>query len=810
MTRRSIKIKILISLLSVSILPLLIFVGIIYFDIERNLDQVRNELKDAAQENIVRIAEDQAELADAILNKVEAEAEMLAYTAELIINSTPNDSAEPPAAPSGSGSTMVVMAPDVNAEKGLQEAKNLLRMGRLFGLIDNVDPNIEVMYLGTQTGLHLTYPGNEAMDARMFSLEKDVFLSEMMEDSSSISEAVRERFKQHGTVLSAAADRKVVEPGKKWVVRDLEAKRVFSIRNQESLDVYWEYDPRIRPWYIGASSMPRATWSKYPNWARNRGALLFNLDQSLIQHIQDKVTPALKAAFAEKQVALVEGDPIVPGQRGYWRIQDKNGKNFEIRKEGDFVNVYGIDVLTCSRAVRSADGRLFGVVGLDISMNSVSKRIINTPEKLGGAAFLLNEKGELIEQERVEMYLPAVGSEIRKKMMSGQVGLVHDAAHRAYVAYAPIPSFASRDGQSSWSIGISMSEAAVTRIVSEFEQRISLMFTVLFGLLAIMIILMALASIRVARGITNPILQLSDGASRLGKGELQHRMNVCTGDEIEELAVTFNKMATDLEAYIRNLQETTAAKERFESELRVAHEIQMSFLKKIFPPFPNRKEFSIYVALEPAREVGGDLYDFMLLDEDRLLFYVGDVSDKGVPASLVMAMTMTLMKRAAFQRNLSPAGILRQVNEALAEDNQSAMFVTLFLGILNLRSGELQFSNAGHNPPLILKADGRCSYLKLPDGLVLGVMTEAVYADDTIMLEPGDTIIAYTDGVTEAMGPDHLLYSEEYLLETVTALKGQSTDRMVAEIIRSVHDHAADEPQSDDITVLALQRSVLK
>ncbi len=263
----------------------------------------------------------------------------------------------------------------------------------------------------------------------------------------------------------------------------------------------------------------------------------------------------------------------------------------------------------------------------------------------------------------------------------------------------------------------------------------------------------------------------------------------------------------DKRLLLRNLKETTAVKERFESELRVAHDIQMSFLKKIFPAFPDRSEFSLYATLVPAREVGGDLYDFGLLEGTQLFFYVGDVADKGVPASLGMAMTIVLMRRASQQPGITPAEILRQVNATLSEDNESSMFVTLFVGILNLQTGDLRFSNAGHNPPLILAANGECRFLALPDGLVLGVMAEAAYRDDTVRLEPGDMIVTYTDGVTEAMNRERVLYSEPRLQEKLATLAGREVNDTVSEIVASVRVHAAGAPQSDDITVLAVRRS---
>ena len=295
---------------------------------------------------------------------------------------------------------------------------------------------------------------------------------------------------------------------------------------------------------------------------------------------------------------------------------------------------------------------------------------------------------------------------------------------------------------------------------------------------------------------------------RIGSGDLDYRLDVRTRDEIEELANAFNKMAGDLQTYIKDLRETTAEKERFESELRVAHDIQMSFLKKIFPAFPHRSEFSLYATIKTAREVGGDLYDFSLLDDTRLFFYIGDVSDKGVPASLIMAITMTLMKRASLQPGITPAGILSQVNATLSEDNENVMFVTLFVGILDFRTGELAFSNAGHNPPLILSADGECRFLNLPDGLVLGVMPEAQYLDATVVLERGDMIVDLYGWGDRSDEPQ-----KRTVFGTPPAGNGGGAERPLRRrhwlrrfLLPSKPMRPA-RPQSDDIAVLAVQRS---
>lgn len=806
----SIKAKILLALLALSLLPLIAFVAISRSGMVDVRERVKAELIGDAQESLIELTGDQATIADAMLNKVEAETNMLAFSAEVVLRNRSafehgrvHAASEKPQDPQAA--LVYTLAPDTTLAAARPELDLYSKLEKAFALIRAGDPNLDALYYGTQSGIYLEYPWNpEERDSLEFTL--DAKFADDLTGEGVIPDRLWQAFRAKGLTLSRQSVVSKAGPDKMWLIRDVQTNRIFSLRQVAGgLDVYWEFDPRIRPWYLNAVGRNGVVWTKYANWSR--GGFLFTLAPEPAHRLGDKVAPGLVQSFANRQIALIANSPITQEQKGNWRLQDKNRKNYEIREENGQLNVYNMDILTCSRAVLTPAGNLAGVVGLDIGMDAISRRIIHTPEKVLGYAFLLNERGQLIEQERPDMFIPEAGGAVRRKMTAGDSGIQFDAGGASYVSYAPIRSIHSPDGKSFWSVGISMPEGEITRVADDIQQRMDFVFQLLVGILVAMIVLVAFAALRISRGITRPILALDEGAKRIGSGDLDLRLDVRTGDEIEELAGTFNKMAGDLKTYIKNLKDTTAEKERFESELRVAHEIQMSFLKKIFPPFPNRSEFSLYATIEPAREVGGDLYDFAFLDENRLVFYVGDVSDKGVPASLVMAMTMTLMKRAGQQPGITPAGILRQVNVALAEGNENAMFVTLFVGILNVRTGELSFSNAGHNPPLILGADGQCRYLKLPDGLVLGAMTEAEYSDDSKRLEPGDMILTYTDGVTEAMNPERALYSEKRLQETLARLAGRGVEDTVAEIIASVRTHAAGAPQSDDIAVLALKRS---
>lgn len=258
---------------------------------------------------------------------------------------------------------------------------------------------------------------------------------------------------------------------------------------------------------------------------------------------------------------------------------------------------------------------------------------------------------------------------------------------------------------------------------------------------------------------------------------------------------------------IQNLmreRETQHTKELIESELSVAREIQMSIVPKLFPAFPERNEFDIFAMIEPAKEVGGDLYDFFLLDDDHLCFTIGDVSGKGVPASLFMAVAKTLIKAKA-GINSGPDQILYQVNNELCKDNDSGMFVTIFLGILAISSGELIFSNGGHNLPYLLKADKEVVTLPKLPGIALGVMEDSPFACSKITVGTGDSLVLYTDGVTEAMNRAGELLKDEMLVRILQQYDGGSAKDTVRHVLDETRRFVNGASQSDDITILVLK-----
>ena len=246
------------------------------------------------------------------------------------------------------------------------------------------------------------------------------------------------------------------------------------------------------------------------------------------------------------------------------------------------------------------------------------------------------------------------------------------------------------------------------------------------------------------------------------------------------------------------------AKARMQEELNVGRDIQQSMLPRVFPAFPDRKEIELYAMLEPALEVGGDLYDFFMVDDHRLCFVIGDVSGNGVPAALFMAMTKIMVKTRAGSDH-STASIVTYVNDALSADNDSCMFVTLYLGILNLREGTLLTTNAGHNHPLLKRRDGRFEWLTTQDGPLVGPMPGIAFKETTIRLAPGDELFFYTDGVTEADNVKRELFGNDRLQTVLDQSSATTVVDRIGDVMKAVKAFAGEAPQADDITILGLR-----
>lgn len=333
-------------------------------------------------------------------------------------------------------------------------------------------------------------------------------------------------------------------------------------------------------------------------------------------------------------------------------------------------------------------------------------------------------------------------------------------------------------------------------------------------LLMTTIILIFLFIGAVHHAVVKPIntLALAAGAfvqhkeKMVDKGEsVIQQLEIHTGDEVENLFHSIKQMEQDINCYIENLTAVTAEKERIETELSVAAQIQASMLPNRFPAFPQRSEFDIYATMTPAKEVGGDFYDFFLVDDDHLAVVIADVSGKGVPAALFMVIAKTLIKDHT-QAGNSPEAVFTAVNRKLCESNERGMFVTAWMGVMQISTGQLRFVNAGHNPPLIRHGTNRWEYLKIRTGFVLAGIEDLRYQLGEIQLASGDGIYLYTDGVTEATNAADELFGEERLKAVLDRERGDTPESVLKAVEAELHIFVGEAPQFDDITMLGLRR----
>lgn len=306
--------------------------------------------------------------------------------------------------------------------------------------------------------------------------------------------------------------------------------------------------------------------------------------------------------------------------------------------------------------------------------------------------------------------------------------------------------------------------------------------------------------------IIRPIGKLADFTQNItdtGAFENQ-RITVRTGDEIESLSDSFNYMLAELENYISNLSKVTAEKERIGAELDIAKHIQASMLPCIFPAFPDRKEIDIYATMDPAKEVGGDFYDFFMVDERHLAIVMADVSGKGVPAALFMVIGKTLIKDHTIP-GCDLGEVFSTVNNMLCEANSEGLFITAFEGVLDLVTGEFNFVNAGHEIPYICKAGGDFEVYKIRPGFVLAGMEDMKYRGGSITLDVGDKVFQYTDGVTEATNAQNELYGMNRLGMILNKVKGEGPNKILPAVKNDIDLFVGDAPQFDDITMLCLE-----
>ena len=327
-------------------------------------------------------------------------------------------------------------------------------------------------------------------------------------------------------------------------------------------------------------------------------------------------------------------------------------------------------------------------------------------------------------------------------------------------------------------------------------------------ILFVVLILIAnavLAALALSGKILNPINKMTGEIRNMHEEDFVFRMEDAyrTGDEIEVLASTFGKLSDQMQGYLKNILSMTAEKERIGTELSIATKIQTDMLPDATKAFSNRPEFSLYASMNPAKEVGGDFYDFFMIDDDHLCMVIADVSDKGIPAALFMMSSMIIINNRAKQGG-TPGEILTDANLQIWNNNKTRMFVTVWLGILELSTGKMVCTNAGHEYPIIRGADGVFSVLKDKHGLAAGALGRSKYKDYELQLEPGSAVFVYTDGVPEACNAEGEFYGMERLEEALNRTGGQTPQEILESIHKDVDAFAAGAKQHDDLTMMCV------
>ena len=491
--------------------------------------------------------------------------------------------------------------------------------------------------------------------------------------------------------------------------------------------------------------------------------------------------------------------------------------------------------LSISAPFYDAAGKFAGVVGIDIAGNEIYDLVSETIDS-DDCSFILNQRGEVIFVTHNYSALSVQGGDLRlssektlahaaELMVGGESGVVPVtvAGENFYLAFAPM-------SETKWSFGQLVPESQVlsfsrnTRdyfikevktLQNQLSEEYSYMRWLIVGIPAALLMILFLSGIKFSQRFAKPIHELSDGVREItaliGENFTEKtfkKLDIKTGDEIEELADDFNKMTDNLKAQMLNLERETAEKQRIATGLDVATEIQAGMLPKNFS-VDETGRVDLFATMTPAKEVGGDFYDFYKFGENHVVITVADVSGKGIPAAMFMVSSQNMLNNFAMTLYQSDglAAAVEAANEKLCANNEAMMFVTAFIGVLDLESGEFTFVNAGHNPPVLYRAEkNHCEFLDVKKNFVLGPMDGIPFTEQKISLKRGDLLFVYTDGVTEALN----VANEEYLPDRLIKFMNSTDCRvdlqtLLKNIRADVAEHVGEAEQSDDITLFALR-----
>ena len=457
------------------------------------------------------------------------------------------------------------------------------------------------------------------------------------------------------------------------------------------------------------------------------------------------------------------------------------------------------------KPLKDAQGRYIGTISVDLPLGWLSETIAAVKPYPNSYSIMIGRGGTFfVHPDSTKLFYQTIFTEtleredpdrtaLGKAMQAGEEGMKQMVidGQNCYVFYKPL-------GTTNWSMGLVCPERDILSGYKRLQQAV--LIIVVLGLL----LMLDLIS-RVIRNELEPLSELNRQAKTIAAGHFQEEL-VDEGriDEIGQLNRSFAGMQHSLINYIDELKQTTAQKASIEHELKVASDIQMAMVPRKFPAFPERNDIDLFAAMVPAKEVGGDLYDYFILDE-QLYFCIGDVSGKGIPASLLMAVTRNLFRIIA-QQGHTPESIAMQINSVLSRDNEQGMFVTMFVGQIDLKDGVLRYCNCGHNPPVIVRKDGKAEFIPVKyTNRPLGVWEEGGFQGETLGCIRGELLLCYTDGLNEAENMKQELLGNDTVIRLMTECARMSAEEVIRKLELEVERHRAGAIPNDDLTLLCLR-----
>lgn len=566
---------------------------------------------------------------------------------------------------------------------------------------------------------------------------------------------------------------------------------------------------------------------------RKESALLGNMED-VFSSIIEKNPNVLTIYLGTESGLMVSYDPysqLALGEENHF-YEYKESEWYNLGKKADdavFTSTYwdgygrGLTI-TCVAPFYDASGKFTGCMAMDILMSDLNASMVSDGIVDPNIATMIDSQGNIIaskdldpntEQtfsifdESRDSALKGIGKEILKQ----KNGILQEGEGEdgVYVAFASIDS-------TGWILCIISPVSLVIAPANEIRDSIntnttnvanSVMMAALhviqnlLVLSAIILLIITVSAGPISRRISEPLRKLTEDVMEISGGNLDRRTDVATDDEIGELAGSFNHMTDSLQKYFVDLKEATAKEERIASELSVATNIQASMLPRSFDEYNKRKEFSIYATMDPAKEVGGDFYDFFMIDEDHLGLVMADVSGKGVPASLFMVVAKTLIKNRA-QLGGTPSEVLAYANEQLCENNDADLFVTVWFAVLDLKTGKGLAANAGHEHPAIRRANGAYELLVYKHSMAVAVLDGVPFEQHEFELHPGDALFVYTDGVPEATDAKEELYGTDRLIAALNENVNATPQEVLQNVRKDIDTFVGDAEQFDDITMMSL------